>query len=202
MTAQNIKLPSIMALIFLSGVAVMAFEILGSRALAPTFGSSIFVWGSLIAVFLAGLAVGYVFGGWLSDRNGSFGFLALLLTIPGLMILSFPLWGYPAMELIYQWAPGPRSGPFWACMLLFFIPTCFLGTVFPFCVRLAISDLSRLGRGVGLLYGVSTFGSLVGTLGAAFYLVVAMGTRSSLVLVGSLLLLCAGWAFFLDHRRL
>lgn len=201
MSSQNYKIASILVLVFFSGVAVMAFEMLGSRALAPTFGNSIFVWGSLISVFLAGLAVGYVGGGWLVDWHKSFGLLALILALPALMIASFPLWAYPAMEVVYQWDLGPRSGPFWACMALFFIPTCFLGAVFPFCIRLAISDLSRLGRGVGILYGVSTFGSLVGTLGAAFYLVSAMGTRSSLVLVGALLLVCAGWAYLLKVRE-
>jgi hypothetical protein len=44
--------------VFLSGAVVMSVEILGSRVLAPTFGTSVYVWGSLISVFLAGLTCG------------------------------------------------------------------------------------------------------------------------------------------------
>ena len=41
--------------VFVSGAVLMAFEIVGSRVLAPYFGSSIFVWGSLISVVMAAL---------------------------------------------------------------------------------------------------------------------------------------------------
>lgn len=58
----------LLAIAFLSGAALMALEIAGSRLLAPYFGSSVFVWGSLISVFLAALSVGYYVGGHLCDR--------------------------------------------------------------------------------------------------------------------------------------
>ncbi|HUO87294.1 MAG TPA: fused MFS/spermidine synthase, partial [Thermoanaerobaculia bacterium] len=41
----------------------MALEILSSRILAPRFGNSVYVWGSIISVFLAALSVGYWWGG-------------------------------------------------------------------------------------------------------------------------------------------
>lgn len=51
------------AVVFLSGAILMALEIAGSRVLAPQFGNSIFVWGSLIGVFMAALSGGYYLGG-------------------------------------------------------------------------------------------------------------------------------------------
>ena len=54
---------------FITGAVVMALEILGSRLLAPVFGSSLFVWGALIGVILAAMSSGYAFGGWISDRR-------------------------------------------------------------------------------------------------------------------------------------
>ena len=47
------------AAVFVSGAALMALEIVGSRVLAPVFGTSLFVWGALITTFLAALAAGY-----------------------------------------------------------------------------------------------------------------------------------------------
>ena len=41
-----------------SGFFVMGVELLGGRLLAPFFGNSIFVWGGVIAVFMACLSVG------------------------------------------------------------------------------------------------------------------------------------------------
>ena len=49
--------------VFLSGAVLLGVEIVASRVLAPAFGSSLYVWGSLIGVVLTGLAIGYWVGG-------------------------------------------------------------------------------------------------------------------------------------------
>jgi predicted membrane-bound spermidine synthase len=56
------------AVVFMCGAILMALEIVGSRMLAPYFGNSIFVWGSLISVVLAALSLGYWLGGIMADR--------------------------------------------------------------------------------------------------------------------------------------
>ena len=45
------------------GAVLMALEIVSSRILAPHFGSSVYVWGSIIGVFLAAMSIGYFWGG-------------------------------------------------------------------------------------------------------------------------------------------
>ena len=47
---------------------MLGVEIAASRVLAPTFGSSLYVWGALIGVVLTGLSIGYWAGGALADR--------------------------------------------------------------------------------------------------------------------------------------
>ena len=42
----------VLCLAFISGFIIMAIELLGGRILAPYFGSSIYVWGSIITVFM------------------------------------------------------------------------------------------------------------------------------------------------------
>jgi hypothetical protein len=81
--------------VFICGAIVMSFEILGSRVLAPNFGSSVFVWGSLISVFLAGLSAGYYLGGRLADIDPSSRRLSLILIIPDFSLLTFPLTVFP-----------------------------------------------------------------------------------------------------------
>ena len=46
----------------------MAAELCGAKLLAPIFGSSLYVWASVMGITLAALASGYFFGGWLSGR--------------------------------------------------------------------------------------------------------------------------------------
>ncbi len=76
--------------VFVSGAVLMALEIAGSRVLAPHFGSSIFVWGSLISVVMTALSIGYYWGGWLSTREPSYAKLMLLLLTPGIVVFFLP----------------------------------------------------------------------------------------------------------------
>ena len=46
-----------------SGFYVMLVELLSGRLIAPSFGSSIYVWGSVIFIFMLGLSIGYLLGG-------------------------------------------------------------------------------------------------------------------------------------------
>ncbi len=50
-------------MIFSSGFLIMAAEMLGGRILAPWFGGSVYVWGSIISTFLIALSLGYLVGG-------------------------------------------------------------------------------------------------------------------------------------------
>ena len=79
-------------LVFVSGAVLMALEIAGSRVLAPFFGSSVFVWGSLIGIFLGAMSGGYWLGGWLSERCPRQLLLNALLAAAGAFTLLLPLW--------------------------------------------------------------------------------------------------------------
>ena len=46
----------------------MAVELLGAKMMAPFFGSSLYVWASILGVTLGGLAIGYFSGGFLSEK--------------------------------------------------------------------------------------------------------------------------------------
>ena len=54
--------------VFIAGGVLLGLEIASSRVLAPFFGNSFYVWGSLIGIVLAGLSTGYWLGGIVADR--------------------------------------------------------------------------------------------------------------------------------------
>ena len=178
----------------------MSFEILGSRVLAPNFGSSVFVWGSLISVFLAGLSAGYYFGGRLSDINPSSRKLSLIIIAPGLLFLTFPLYSAPISDWIFVQDLGVRSSPLLASAVLFLIPSVFLGIVSPYTAKLMICSLHTSGKTIGTLYALSTFGSILGTLVTSFYLITIAGVNALITVQGFLLIACAIPLFFMNVR--
>ncbi|MET0281763.1 MAG: fused MFS/spermidine synthase [Steroidobacteraceae bacterium] len=154
-----------------SGFFVMGVELLGGRMLAPNFGSSIYVWGALITIFMLALSLGYLAGGRWSQRNPSLPRLGLLLAAAALTTLpALPLSGV-VLENLAIAVPDPRFGSLAAAAMLFFIPTFFSGMVSPYCVRLLVDAEESSGRRAGQLYFVSTFGSAAGTIITSFYLV-------------------------------
>lgn len=170
--------------VFISGAVLMALEIVGSRVLAPHFGSSIFVWGSLISVVLAALSAGYYWGGRLSDHEPSFARLLVLLLVPGLLIFLLPFLYPPVNDWIAGVDFGARLNPLIASTLFFLLPGIFLGTISPYSIRLAATTLSTVGSTAGNLYALSTCGSIFGTLATAFYLIPLIGVSNIIHALG------------------
>jgi MFS family permease len=157
-----------------SGFFVMAVELLGGRLLAPTFGSSIYVWGAIITIFMLALSIGYLAGGRWSTHAPSVRRLGVLLITAALSVLPIVLAGNDLLEWVAIRVPDPRFGSLLASFLLFFVPTFFSGMVSPYAVRLLVRDRASSGQHAGQLYFVSTFGSAAGTLLTSFYLVLLM----------------------------
>lgn len=180
---------------FWSGFFVMGVELLGGRMLAPNFGSSIYVWGALITIFMLALSLGYLAGGRWSQRSPSLPKLGLLLAAAALTTLpALPLSGV-VLENLAIAVPDPRFGSLAAAAMLFFIPTFFSGMVSPYCVRLLIDAEESSGRRAGQLYFVSTFGSAAGTIMTSFYLVLWFEVNViiiGLITVSALLAAAAG----------
>ncbi|MCW2960686.1 MAG: spermine synthase [Thermoleophilia bacterium] len=194
---SSIAGPWLLFVVFFAGAALMAYEIVGSRLLAPTFGSSTFVWGSLIAVFLGALAIGYTIGGRIADRRPTAGMLGMLLATAALLVCVSVLLADPLQEWIVDVGFGVRLNPLIASVLLFGPASILMGMVSPYAVRLRAGDIERVGATAGALYGLSTAGSIVGTLAASFWLVQDFGSDATVVAVGLTLAACAlvaGWA--------
>ena len=177
--------------VFVVGAVLLGLEIVGSRVLAPYFGSSIFVWGSLISTFMAGLAVGYAVGGWLADRKPHLMVMAVLILIPGLLIAVLPVVAPPINRGIVSVDLGPRLNPLLATAMLFFLPSVFMGTISPYAIKLAASSLATIGNTAGSMYAISTAGSIAGALFTAFYLIQAIGVRHILLSLGITLIALA-----------
>ena len=181
---------SVLTLAFTSGFIIMSIEMLGGRILAPYFGSSIYVWGSIITVFMVALAVGYLTGGHLSlmqPRLSKYGFFFVAAAITAIPTIAF---GETMMDWVFLRLEDPRYGSLVAATLLFFIPTAILGMIAPYSVRLLVEESHHSGRIAGGLYFVSTLGSALGTLFTSFYLVLWLEINQILISMALILIVC------------
>lgn len=156
---------------FVSGFCIMVVEMLGARILSPYFGGSLYVWGSIITIFMLSLATGYLYGGKLSAKNPGARTYATFFFLSALFILPIILLANSIMEPIFVAIEDERYGSLLATIMLFFIPITLMGMISPYSVRLLVVNAEQSGQVAGSLYFVSTLGSALGTLGTSFYFV-------------------------------
>jgi MFS family permease len=99
------KLPAagVLLIVCITGWIFMQLELLGVRVLTPYFGSAIYVvTGSVIGIFLLSLSVGYMLGGWLSNRPSSRTTVGLCVVAAGLWLCALPYFIEPVCERIFD----------------------------------------------------------------------------------------------------
>jgi len=151
---------------FVVGAISVVLEILGTRVISPYYGTTIYVWSSLIGVTLASLAVGYAVGGWAADRWPDRRGLAAAMVGSALWLLCVPWMRHGVLAATT--ALGLKVGSFASAAALFAPPLVLMSMTGPIAIRLLTSDMTFVGRGVGRIYGFSTAGSLLGAILTGF----------------------------------
>ncbi len=185
--------------VFSTGAAVMVIELLGTRLIAPFYGTSLYVWSSLISVTMIALAAGYFVGGRWADRAKRTG-LSLIIALAAVLTLLIPWATRPV--LLATDPLGLRAGAFVSALLLFSPSLTLLGMVGPFAIKMATLRLDGVGSSAGSIYAVSTMGSVIGTLLLGFFLFPVLGSREILVGLGVLLLLLALAVAVYEQKKL
>lgn len=178
---------AIYLLAFVGGFVIMSLELLGGRVLAPYFGSSIYVWGSIITVFMLSLSLGYLWGGRLSLKHPSMFRFGIIFVVGAVTLYPLVYYAEPAMVWIFTRIEDPRYGSLLASSVLFVVPTVILGMISPYSVRLLVASTNESGHVAGRLYFMSTLGSALGTLATSFYLVLWFEVNTILTLMTAVL---------------
>lgn len=178
--------------VVLCGGSLMGLEMAGVRMLEPYFGSTIYVWGSIIGIFLGALSLGYWLGGRLSDRMPSLRVLGWLVLAAAVLVFLIPPLASPIGHALQKSAAmGPKLKAFLGSLALYALPSVLLGMVSPFAVRLSITQLHTAGKVAGNLYALGTLGSILGTFLTTFILTDWIGTTAIVWGVGAVLALVA-----------
>ena len=170
---------------FATGAIVMSFEMLGSRYLNPYFGSGIYTWAALISTVLIALTAGYFLGGWLADRTASSAVLAVTVLLASAYLLALPSFAIAVLELVEGSIDDIRTGSLTAALAIMLFPVSCLGMYSPFAIRLLLRSPQKSGRVSGAVYGISTAGSIAGTLGTTFFLIPMIGNRAITLTLGA-----------------
>lgn len=192
-------------LVFTAGAVTLGVELSAARLLEPVFGNNQLVWAALIGLILLYLALGAWLGGRLADRFPQVQILERVVIIGAVGVALIPAASGPVLRWaatgIDHFNAGLLGGSLLAILLLFSLPIMLLGTVSPWVVRLAVTNVAQAGQLTGRLYAIATAGSLVGTFLPVLWLIPAYGTRRTFFLLALLPLLVIAGATLRTRRR-
>src|SRR5437868_2581666 len=181
----------LLPLAFTGGLASLGIEFAAARLLAPFFGQSLFIWGTLIGLILIYLTIGYYAGGRLADRRPDPTLLFRLTAAAALWTAAIPIASRPILSVAQtgfaQISVGLVLGSLISVIVLFAVPVVLLGMVSPFVIRLRIRHLETAGNAAGAVYALSTLGSILGTFVPVFWLIPTFGTRWTIFILAFLL---------------
>lgn len=179
--------------LFATGLLGIAFEVLTIRLAAQVLQDTVYTFAALLAVYLAGTAIGGLVWQKFVSRGGSPGTQALGWLAAGVAATclgSAALTGLLPSATETATAHG-ASADLVAAVLLFLPPSAAMGALFGFLAQQARDRCGSLGQAVGL----NALGGCAAPAFASLVLIPSFGTLAALRLVG------LGYAVFLPWRR-
>lgn len=184
--------------LFVSGFSVLCLEILGTRMLAPMFGTTVYTWSSMITVTLIFLSIGYFLGGKLADRQPNFAFFYLIVLLSGAAILLSQKIVSPVLMLFS--GLDIATGTLLSSLFLFGPAMFLFGILSPYAIKLSAEKLATLGLTSGKIFAVSTLGSFAGAITTGFWLIPNFSVSATLQIVSGLLFTVSA-AYLLKSRK-
>ncbi|HEY8073316.1 MAG TPA: fused MFS/spermidine synthase [Labilithrix sp.] len=185
---MTFRLTRVAPLLFFSGLCALVYEVAWFRELRLIFGASTAASAAVLAVFMGGLgAGGAYFGRRLDAAKNALATYANLELGVALTAAATPLLVVGA-DRVYIGAGGSTAlGTSGATLLrlvlsvvILGVPTFLMGGTLPAAARAVEREGDPERRRVATLYGVNTFGAVVGAVATNFVLLEVLGTRITL----------------------
>ena len=193
----------------LSGVPALIYQIIWARELGLIFGTTVYAISTVLAVFFSGLALGsYLFGKIVDAQNKP-------LPLYGIMELGigayavFTPWIFQLVQRLQVTLGSALSlEEFSEWSLLRFVlsfsalivPATLIGGTLPVMIKYFAQGMHRFGNVTAKLYSVNTFGAVIGTVLAGFFLIVWLGVNGSVYFAGCLNLAIGTATLFIWHK--
>lgn len=188
------------SLFFLSGFAALLYQVAWQRELFAWYGVDLDSVSTIVSVFMLGLGVGAMLGGWLADRFAQ----RRILTF-SLVELTLGLFGFFSLYIID--GVGALVGAdsllrlVVLTFLVFIVPTCAMGATLPLLVTELIEITDNVGFSTGTLYFINTLGAAVGALIGGLFLLSLYGLDGIVGIAAALNLSVSIAAYMSISRR-
>jgi spermidine synthase len=190
---NRLVFPAVGACFLLSGFAALLYQTAWMRQLSTVFGTSELAVATVLAAYMAGLALGAAIAARVIDRirRPVLVYGVLEAAIAGSALAVPFLLGF--IGVIYAGLFGGQPEPpdasgmgqslFYLAgtFLLLVTPTACMGATLPMLTRYAVRSDDEVGPRVGALYALNTFGAIGGTLLAAFLLLPSFGLMGTII---------------------
>ncbi len=161
---------------FISGATGLIYEVVWTRLLTLVMGNTHYSIATVLTTFMGGLALGSYVGGRVIDRFfNPLALYAILEAAIGIYCLAIPSlidWAFPLFKSIYLSSELSYSASsfyrFLVCSAILIIPTSFMGATLPVLSKFVSTKPDFVGRDVGTLYAINTFGAVFGAATSAF----------------------------------
>lgn len=171
-----------------SGFAAMAYEVLFTRVIALSFGSSTYSFTVMLMCFITGITIGSAIISRLEVKRplwllamSQFAVMAALLAATPLVshlpyligLLRIELLGAPLGFELYQL--GKAS----LCLAVLLVPTTCMGFAFPLVAQIQVRRPEQVGTRVGSTYAWNTLGNVLGVVVTTLVLLPGLGLLGS-----------------------
>lgn len=190
---------AVASLFVFSGLAGLVYEVVFSKALALTFGSTALATHTVLATYMGGMAIGAVLGGMLAQRSRRplVAYAVCELAIGACVMVTPQLFELVRDVYVMIAAGSPVDAAFLtplriglgATVLL--VPTILMGMTLPLLARFLSDRRETLGLSVATLYGANTFGAAAGALLSGYLLIPLLGIQKTIFLAAAVNLLVA-----------
>ena len=188
-TIDEFSPTSIYVTIALSGAGALGAEVVWTRLMGALMGSTTYVFSIILAVFLAGIAIGSAAGAWTARTvrpRIALGCCQLLLSAAIFwtcysIAASLPYWPINPFLAATPWFTMQldMARAIWTILP----PTLLWGASFPLALAAVARDKGDSAHTVGRVYAANTVGAIIGALSVSLILVPSIGTQRTQQLI-------------------
>jgi len=177
------------------GMCALALEVMWTRAVSPSVGTTTYSFTVMLASFLTGIWLGsWLHASWPARRMSAARQLGFVMVAIGLTSLAASFWIPRLPELVVQFNVAlygvvPRihnlttlAGGF----VVMLVPCIFMGISFPLTGEARLELGRAFGRSAGDTIGWNTLGSIAGSLLAGFVLIPNLGLQRGMILAAGI----------------
>lgn len=181
-------------LFLVSGMPALLYQIVWQRVLFLMYGVNAESVAVIVSVFMLGLGLGSLLGGWLSAKFPDRG--VLLFSLCELTVAGF---GFASLRVLH-WSAGFTSGASLPVVILcsfalLLAPTMLMGATLPLLVEHLVRRIAGVGTSVARLYFVNTLGSAIACYLCATHLMRGFGQAGSVKIAACLNIFVGASAF-------